>query len=95
MWTHLGPTQSALIRQVSLFQGWFHLHEIRSRLNVATTLEWISYSKGVCKAGFPLYMYLDVDSTKAAGNSVNVWGCSKVYSLHAYVVVYVIVLSKL
>ena len=53
----LGPTQSVLIRRVSLFRGLFDTCKIRLGLHAMSALQWMSLFQGCLLGGVPLYMY--------------------------------------
>ena len=54
MRTPLGPSQSALIRGVSLFQGLFCMHKIHSKPHTVFALQWMSAFQGCSQGGVPL-----------------------------------------
>ena len=50
--TLLGSFQSVLIRGVSLFQGLFYIHKIRSGPHAVSVLQWMSAFQGCPQTGF-------------------------------------------
>ena len=58
MQTPLGPTQSDLIREVSVFQGSFYVHEIRMGPHTLSALDWMSIFQGCLQGRVPLYRRL-------------------------------------
>ena len=48
----LQPSQSVLIRGVSLLQGLFYIQKIRSGPHTVSVLQWMFVFRGVCKVGF-------------------------------------------
>ena len=51
----LGPTQSVLIRGVSLFQGLFNIRKILSGPHTMSALQWMPIFQGCVQGGVPLY----------------------------------------
>ena len=55
MRTPLGPTQSVLIRGVSLFQGLFYIHKMRLGPHKVSALQWMSIFQGCPQGEVPRY----------------------------------------
>ena len=53
--TPLGPSQSVLIRGLSVFQGLFYMHKIHSGLHTVSELQWMSVFQGCPQGGVLLY----------------------------------------
>ena len=59
MQTPLGPTQSVLVREVSLFRGVIYVHTVRLGWHAVSALQWMFVFQGYPQGGVPLYLFHD------------------------------------